>query len=191
MKYKLFILILITTLLTIIIYKHNYHQSIKITSINTLEQDNNYNELLITKLNKVLPDAKINIDFTDETLEIENLIELIKENKNNIQNIIHESKVIILYIGNNDLSNEKVKNILNEYKRLFQLLRKYNNKQIIFISPFNFKYQSELINISNNYKLTYINSISYIYPYIINNNINDKGKDILTDVIIKKIGYVK
>ena len=191
MKKKLIIFLIITALITMIIYKKNYVYKINITSINSLNKDSNYNELLYEKLINKIPDINYNIDFTSEDLEIENLISLIEHNSNNIQNIIHDTKVLILSIGNNDIKQEKPKAILIEYKKLFQLLRKYNNHEIIFISPINFKNQEQLKEICNNYKVNYINTYSYISPYIINDNYTNKGIDIITNIIIKRIPYIK
>ena len=112
-------------------------------------------------------------------MEIENLISLIEHNTNNIQNIIHYSKVLIISIGNNDFKEEKQKTILTEYKQLFQLLRKYNNNEIIFISPNNIRCHEELKSLSNNYQIIYINKSS------INNN------ELLVNNILKKITYIK
>ena len=178
MKFKLLVLLIISTLLIIIIYKRYYIYEVNITSINSLNKDN-YEELLIESLLDKIPNVNINIDYSNEDLEIENLISSIEYNTNNIQSIIHNSKVLIISIGNNDIKNEKVKVILNEYKKLFQLLRKYNNHEIIFISPNNFKYQQELKEITNTYKIIYINSNSY------------NNKRLLVNSIINKITYIK
>ena len=105
MKKKLLLLIIIATILTFLIYKTNYHNNILITSINSLDNDNNYNELLLNKLTNY----KVNIDYSDASLEIENLISHIEHNTNKIQQVLYKSKVIILSIGNIDLQNEKIK----------------------------------------------------------------------------------
>ena len=179
MKIKLLLLILIATILTILIFKNNYKYNINITSINSLSKEEDYNPLLIEKINSKLNNAFINIDFSNEDMEIENLISLIEHNTNNIQNVIHYSKVLIISIGNIDFNEEKLKTILTEYKKLFQLLRKYNNYQIIFISPNNIKCHEELKNLSNNYQIIYINKSSFSNNQLLVNN------------ILKKITYIK
>ena len=179
MKKKIILLIIISTIITFIIYKYNYKQIINITYIDTY----NNNDILLTKLNEYIPNSLINIDYSDNTLEIENLLSLIEHNTNNIQRILYKSKVIILSIGNND-SQEKTKTILNEYKQLFKLIRKYNNNEIIFISPPSFKNKTQLKEITNIYKINYINIDSYINNNKIDNNL-------LTNRILKQIPYIK
>ena len=191
MKKKLTILLIITIIITFIIYNKYYVYTINITSINSLSKEDNYNELLYEKIVNRLPEINYNIDFSNEDLEIENLISIVEHNTNEIQSIIHDSKVLIISIGNNDVKSEKTKVILNEYKRLFHLLRKYNNHEIIFVSPINFKNQELLKEICNNYKINYINTYSYISPFIINDKYTSKGIDILTNNIIKRITYIK
>ena len=186
MKKKLILIIIVSSLLTFIIYKLNYHNNILITSINSLDDNNNYNELLSYKIKKY-KNYNLNIDYSDSTMEIENLINMIENNENNIQNILHKSKVIILSIGNVDLNQENNKTILNEYKKLFKSIRYYNNNQIIFLCPINFNYPKELNEIANNYNINYINMKMYLSTYINNNHISEKGIELIVNTILHKI----
>lgn len=187
MRFKILLLIFTSSLLTYLIYNHYYQNEVNIVSINSLAKDYDYNKSLSERLYNKTAKVKFNVDFSDETLEIENLIAEIQNNRNKIQTVIHNSKILILSIGNNDINNETSKTMLNEYKLLFVLLRKYSNKQIIFISPYNFKYQAELKNLANNYSLEFINYSSYCTNTFINLSQINK----LTNNIVNKIYYLK
>lgn len=187
MKFKILLLLIISSILTFIIYNCTYKQSIYITSINTLSSNYNYNKKLSEKLLNKNSNINFNVDYSDETMEIENLIAEIQNNKNKIQFVIHKTKILIISIGNNDVNNESSKTILNEYKLLFELLRKYNNKQIIFISPYNYKYQTEIKNISSNFSIDFINYSSYT----VENNITEPNLNKLVNNIVNKIYYLK
>lgn len=187
MKFKILLLLIISSILTFIIYNCAYKQSIYITSINTLSSNYNYNKKLSEKLLNKNSNINFNVDYSDETMEIENLIAEIQNNKNKIQFVIHKTKILIISIGNNDVNNESSKTILNEYKLLFELLRKYNNKQIIFISPYNYKYQTEIKNISSNFSIDFINYSSYT----VENNITEPNLNKLVNNIVNKIYYLK
>jgi hypothetical protein len=187
MKYKLLILVIIASLLTYIIYYRNYHYIISITSINSLTTNNNYNEYLATKLTNNPSKFKLNVDFSNENYEIENVIALLQNNEHNIQSIIHDSSVLIISLGNNDLKTENLKTIQNELTTLFQLLRKYNSKQIIFVNPLQLTNITAIKSLCHYYQITYINTLSYVKPYIINDELNKPANQILAKVLYQKI----
>jgi hypothetical protein len=187
MKYKLLILISIASLLTYLIYYRNYHYILNITSINSLANNNNYNEYLAEKIMDNSSKLKLNVDFSNENYEIENVIALLQNNEQNIQSIIHNSSVIIISLGNNDLKTENLKTIQNELTTLFKLLRKYNSKQIIFVNPLNLTNITNIKGLCHDFQITYINTLSYVKPYIINNELNQSANQFIAKVIYQKI----
>ena len=159
MKKKLIILLIISTLLTYFIYHKNYKYTLNIMSINTSTRENDYN----LYLNNLYKNTNINyiIDFSDSSYEIENLVGIIENNKNNIKEKLHKSNVIILSIGNIDYKTESMSSIVKELKELFTLLRDYNNKKIIYITPTNID-NIELIRLTcKKYNIEVINGKSY------------------------------
>lgn len=185
MKYKLFLIIIGATIITFLIYHYCYHFQANITSINSLSTQNNYNEQLSNILstnNKY----KFNIDYSSPDLEIENLIALIQNNNHSIQNTIHNSEVIIISIGNVDMKTESTKTILKEYSYLFKLIRKYNNKEIIFLCPITFKNITELKDLCHTNNIIFINTSSYIIDST-PDMLTPKESKIIANAIIKKI----
>ena len=162
MKYKYLLLIIIITISVILIYNHNYTKKINILSINSLNEQENYNTYLSNYLNKSNLNYNFNVDYTNDKLEIENLIALINKNKNEFQNIIHESDVILLSLGNIDIKEENYKTIINELEELFKKLRLINSKEIIFISPYKVKNTTIIKDICHKYNIYFINGSSFI-----------------------------
>jgi hypothetical protein len=189
MKYKLLLLTIIATLVTYYIYSKYYHMEINITSINSYAINNNYNESLSNEITNNNLNYKLNVDYSSSDLEIENLIALINNNANKIQSVIHNSEVIILSIGNIDMKTETTKVILQEYKKLFILLRKYNNKQIIILSPIAFKNISDLKELCREYNLNFINTSSYINDYSSIDALTPSNSKKIAHAIIKNIAY--
>ena len=175
MKYKILLLIIISSLITYLLYNKYYQEHIDILSINTSDKFN-YNNTLAEYLDNKY---NFNIDYSNSSLEIENLTNLIKED-NKIKNAIHKSEYIILYIGNIDMLTENNKQILKEYNTLFKKLRSYNNKKIIFLSPINFKDIYYLKELCHKYNIVFINTSSYLNIYnekdITNNSIINISK---------------
>ena len=189
MKYKLLLLTIIATCITYFIYTKYYHMDINVTSINSYSITNNYNESLSNDINSNNLNYKLNVDYSSPDLEIENLIALINNNNNKIQTTIHNSEVIIISIGNVDLKTESIKTILLEYKKLFTLLRKYNNKQIIILSPLSFKNINDLKDLCREYNFNFINTSSYINDYSSIDTLNSKNSSQISKVILKTIAY--
>lgn len=187
MKYKLILITITASLLTFIIYHYCYHFHVNITSINSYDSVNNYNEELSSKLTLNNNKYKLNVDFSSPNLETENLISLIKDNTYKIQEVLHDSEVIIISIGNIDMKTENIKTILQEYNRLFKLLRKYNNKEIIFLSPISFKNITELKDLTHTYNIILINTSSSINNYNSLDSLTKEDANKLSNLIIKKI----
>lgn len=144
-----------------LIYNHSYQKTINIVSINSLNDNENYNTYLSDYLLKANLNYKLNVDYSNNSLEIENLIALINKNDNNIQNKIHLSDTLIISIGNIDYKTEDLKTIINELKELFKLIRSINSKEIIFVSPYSIKNTYNLKELCNRYNIIFINGSSF------------------------------
>ena len=176
MKYKLLLLLIVSSFTIYIIFNNNYHNIINITSINSLSMEENYNEYLSNYLSNSNVNYKINVDFTNKELEIENVQALLNNNTNNIQSILHNSEVIIISIGNNDKKTEDYKTIIKELEELFKSIRNVNSKQIIYVSPYTIKNTTYIKELCNKYKIIYINGSSFY-----------KKANLLAQIIYKKI----
>lgn len=189
MKLKLILLVLIASTITYYIYNKYYHMEINITSINSLSPNNNFNESLSSEIANNNLNYKLNVDYSSANLEIENLIALINNNTSKIQSIIHNSEVIIISLGNIDMLTENTKNIINEYKILFSLLRNYNSKEIIFLSPLQFKAITDLKSICQKYNIIFINTSSYLNYYSQTDTLTAKDSLIISKLLLKYIKY--
>lgn len=178
MKIKLFFLSLGAIVLTYLIFNANNHQEIKIVTIydDTTTIKENFSHILQKDLEKLLPTTLNN--YHKENLEIENAVDKIKSSYNDIQEKLNSSNVIIIYLGDFELLFEK-ENIINIYsnlEELFMLLRKYNSKQIIYISPINLTSNYLLKDLTHKYKIDFINTPSILQKQSKNNytlNIED------------------
>lgn len=171
MKVKLFFLSLGAIVLTYLIFNANNHQEIKIVTIydDTTTIKENFSNVLQKDLEKLLPTTLNN--YHKENLEIENAVDKIKSNYNDIQEKLNSSNVIIIYLGDFELLFEK-ENIINIYSNLedlFILLRKYNSKQIIYISPINLTSNYLLKDLTHKYKIDFINTSSILQKQSKNN----------------------
>lgn len=175
MKVKLFFLSLGAVILTYLIFTANTHQEIKITTIydETTTVKENFSTFLQKDLEKLLP-TTMN-DYHKKNLEIENTIDKIKSNYNNIQEKLNSSNVIIIYLGDFELLYEKenIINIYSDLEELFILLRKYNSKQIIYISPINLGSNYLLKDLTHKYKIDFLNTFSILSKKANNNYILD------------------
>lgn len=175
MKVKLFFLSLGAIVLTYLIFNANNHQEIKIVTIydDTTTIKENFSNVLQKDLEKLLPITLNN--YHKENLEIENAVDKIKSNYNDIQEKLNSSNVIIIYLGDFELLFEK-ENIINIYSNLedlFILLRKYNSKQIIYISPINLTSNYLLKDLTHKYKIDFLNTFSILSKKANNNYILD------------------
>lgn len=164
MKVKLFFLTLSAAILTYLIYNANHHQEIKISAIyddkTTIKE--NFNTYLKPNLEKLLPTTYYT--FSSENLEIENVIDKIKSNYKDIQQELNSSNVVIVYLGDFELLYEKenITNIYTDLENLFIVLRKYNSKQIIYLSPINLSTNYFLKDLARKYKIDFLNTSSIL-----------------------------
>ena len=171
MKVKLFFLSLGAIVLTYLIFTANNHQEMKMTVIydDTTTIQENFSVFLQKDLEKLLP-TTVNY-YHKENLEIENVVDKIKSNYNEIQEKLSSSNVIIVYLGDFELLYEK-ENIINIYSHLedlILLLRKYNSKQIIYISPINLSSNYLLKDLASKHKITFINTGSILRKFTTQN----------------------
>ena len=95
--------------------------------------------------------------------------------------MIYKSDLIILSIGNNDFINEDINTISKELSALLSLIRRINNKLIIYISPYNINKTTLLKEVCKKYNIVYLDSKSFNYndklisKYIINYISNKNG----------------
>ncbi|MBR1417126.1 MAG: hypothetical protein IJ572_04840 [Bacilli bacterium] len=161
MKIKIILLIIISSFTIYIIYNRYYEKTINITSINSLNDQENYNKFLSEYLSNTKLNYKLNIDFTNKDLEIENLLAIIQNNEGQIQSILHDSEIIILSIGNIDYKTEDLKTIINEINKLFKLIRNLNNKQVFFVSPYKIKNTTQIKELCHKYNIIFLNGSSF------------------------------
>ena len=179
MKIKVLILIVISLFIIYVTYNSTYKKTINIVSINSLNNNENYNYYLSDLLSKSKFNYKFNIDYTNDSLEIENLISKIDNNIDNIQSNLHKADIIIISIGNNDYKDEKLNVIINELSSFFKKIRLINNKQVYFISPSIIKNTNNIKEICHKYNIIFLNGSSF------------KNKNyLLSQLIFKKIESV-
>ena len=159
---KLIILFLISCLIIIFIYNKNYKKYINVLSINSLEKEDDFNPYLTSLFSKSSINYKFITDYTNKTIEIENLIAKIRD-IDKLKNVIHQSNVIIISLGNIDKKTEDINTIIKEMKDLFKLLREINNQEIIYISPPSIKNTILFKEQCVKYKIKYINGSSFIH----------------------------
>ena len=165
LKIKILLLFIISSLIISIIYNHTYEKTVNIVSINSLYERENYNGYISELLRKSKINYNYNIDYTNENMEIENLIMKIENNDNQIQGLLHKSDVIIISIGNIDYKNEEFKTIIQELEQLFKKIRSINNKQIYYVSPSIIKNTSYIKEICHKYNIIYLNGSSFRNKY--------------------------
>ncbi len=171
MKIKLFFLTIGACILTYLIFTANNRQYLTITSIyddsTTIKES--YNVHLNQSLNMSIPTSYYT--FHRENFEIENVVDKIQDNVDNIQEKLDSSNIILVYLGDFEILYEKnaTINIYNELQKLFITLRKYNSKQIIFISPVNMSSSYLLEDLAKKYKIEFFNTPSLLNKRMVYN----------------------
>ena len=171
MKIKLFFLTIGACILTYLIFTANNRQYLTITSIyddsTTIKES--YNVHLNQSLNMSIPTSYYT--FHRENFEIENVVDKIQDNVDNIQEKLDSSNIILVYLGDFEVLYEKnaTINIYNELQKLFIKLRKYNSKQIIFISPVNMSSSYLLEDLAKKYKIEFFNTPSLLNKRMVYN----------------------
>lgn len=166
MKYKIFIIILLGTLFTAIIYFHTDKDNLNVLALGDgistgmtpyHIEGYDYNDYLIEYLNEnnKLENYYKNFNEVDETAS-----SLLNKINNNIENIdkkikikqaIKEADIITITLGMDELNNyakknnlgsTKINGYLNKYEEVLKVLRKLNDKSIYLISL----YKTSLVN---------------------------------------------
>lgn len=182
MKIKLFFLTIGACILTYLIFTANNRQYLTITSIyddsTTIKES--YNVHLNQSLNMSIPTSYYT--FHRENFEIENVVDKIQDNVDNIQEKLDSSNIILVYLGDFEVLYEKnaTINIYNELQKLFITLRKYNSKQIIFISPVNMSSSYLLEDLAKKYKIEFFNTPSLLNKRMVSNyQLNEEDHKII------------
>lgn len=191
MKIKLLFLTIASLLLTYLIFTTNIDNRLDIVSLydTTTTTRPNFNDYLLKYLDNNVS-YSINQKYSNKNLEIENVISNINSNKNKIQEKIHDAEIVIIYFGDFELLNEDVTptELLEETENLFKIIRKINSKQIIFLSPVNIKSSHMYKSLCQKYKISYINTTSYLEKTDISNNlINETGHQKLGKILYSTI----
>lgn len=178
-------------LLTYLIFTTNIDNRLDIVSLydTTTTTRPNFNDYLLKYLDNNVS-YSMNQKYSNKNLEIENVISNINSNKNKIQEKIHDAEIIIIYFGDFELLNEDVTSteLLEETENLFKIIRKINSKQIIFLSPVNIKSSYMYKSLCQKYKISYINTTSYLEKTDISNNlINETGHQKLGKILYSTI----
>lgn len=176
LNFKIILLFIVSSLIIYITYNHTYKKTINVISINSLEKEENYNLYLSELLSRSKLNYKYNIDYSNENLEIENLILKIESNDNNIQESLHKADVVLLSVGNIDYEIEDLNTIIKELNTLFKKIRLLNNKQIFYIIPSKIKNTIYIKDMCHKYNIIFINGSS----------LKNRG-DILSQIIFKKV----
>ena len=161
LKIKIMLLFIIVCLIVFITYNFAYNKETNIISINSLYKTDNYNIYLSKLFTNSKINYSLNVDFSNEDLEIENLLNNIRNNENSIQTYLHNADAIILSIGNIDYKNESLNTIISELETLFKNIRLINTKQVFYISPSIIKNTTEIKSICHKYNIIYLNGSSF------------------------------
>ena len=198
-RYKLLIIIFISFILVLIIYKLCYKNKYTYLFLGA-----NYNNLSTydfnDRLKYFLKDKNLLYKEILEPFIIEEYLEMLDNNKYNINYYLKNANLIIISIGTNELNNYKEINssIIVEYlNNMYQFLskiRSLNSNDIFLINMYQIDYS--LIN-NKLKKYTSEFKIHYIDQTIIGNNnsfyikddmyLNNKGHENISNYIIKKI----
>ena len=208
MKMKIFLVLIFFSLLIFISYIQNSKKDINYTILGDKDIfsnniiSKNFSDLIFDELSSIKEFGFYSKDFISDDIRIIDLINNIKENKKidniTIQNILSRTNLLILGIGNNEISykiskldiNENNDNIIYKYldqilldiQNLIEIINKYDIDNIIFLS-----YYNDTGNKDNDKYYKYINKeIEKIMKkndiYFVNLfNILNKNEDYLTN----------
>ena len=144
----------------------------------------NFTDLIYDKLSNEEYFGRYNEDFIFDDIRIIDIINQIEENKqinnNTIQNILKNTDILIIFVGNNEINYKLSKNnpyenndkqiytyldqVENDMLNMIKLIKKYNNSNIILLGLYN-----DTNNLYNDRYYEYINK--KIQNISLNNNI--------------------
>ncbi len=164
--YKIILILFISTILTIFIYYNTLNKEINLLSLGDgVASGMTPSNLNGTSYNDILSKnvKNYNLDFAKPNYRVIDLLNDIKNNtkinNNYIEQLIHSSNIITISIGMDELSNidnlntTYINTFLNNYDNLLYILRKLNNKEIILLSLYKYKYIKDSYIILINSKL--------------------------------------
>lgn len=172
---KIFFLSIIT-LVIFLIYLSNVDKEVYYVSLTS--KNSSYNDHLINMLKSKNMLEKGILEFNRDNYRVIDFINIIRNNeeviiknkKQNIKNALIKADILVLEVGKEDLinikSNKDIDNIMINIDEYFKLIRQYCKEEILVIPVYTNDISSELVNnfndklnnISNKYKMIYINS---------------------------------
>lgn len=190
MKIKILVVLIIFTIILVFSYAKINKEEINYTILGdkNIYKNNiiskNFSDLIYEKLQKQDNFGFYNKNFIKEDIRIIDIINQIKDNEiidnKSIQNILKNTNILIIHIGNDEINyklskidinynDEKViykylNEVLIDYINLIDEIKKYNIENIIILGNYN-----DTNNINNNKYYSYINK--QIEDYSKNNNI--------------------
>ena len=190
MKIKILVVLIIFTIILVFSYAKINNEKINYTILGdkNIYKNNiiskNFSDLIYEKLQNQDNFGLYNKNFIKEDIRIIDVINQIKDNEiidnKSIQNILKNTNILILHIGNNEINyklskidinnnDDKViykylNEVLIDYINLIDELKKYNIENIIILGNYN-----DTNKLSNNKYYSYINK--QIEDYSKNNNI--------------------
>ncbi len=184
--YKVILILFIGFILTIIIYYYTIPKNLNYLALGDgiasgenayLIDGNSYNDYFNEEQHKKI--KNYNDDFSKKNYKLKELIDDIKNNTqikgNYIEQIIHNSNIITIAIGMDELAKfsvtdkldqDYIKDFLDSYDNLLYLIRKLNDKEVIILGLYkanNLKesdiilINSQLKDIAKKYNSKYIN----------------------------------
>ena len=172
--YKVILILLIGFILTIIIYYSTISKDLSYLALGDgiasgenayLIDGNSYNDYFNEELHKKI--KYYNDDFSKKNYKLKELIDDIKKNTqikdNYIEQLIHNSNIITIAIGMDELAKfsvtdkldqDYIKDFLDSYDNLLYLIRKLNDKEVIILGLYkanNLK-ESDIILINSQLK---------------------------------------
>jgi len=224
-KYKLILIIFISVVLAYFIYFFNIEDKIYLVSlgdgvasgetaynIDGISYNDYLKEYFYSK--KLL--KNYNSSFAKKNYQLDNLISDLEnniiDNENNlyIKQILHKGSIITLSIGEDeftklsmtkDLSEEYIKEYLNNYDKLLKIIKEVSEAKVIIIGLYENNYldksrviilNSEIANIASKYDAIFINVADLMLnkDYYLNKNsyyFSYKGHETIAEIIIHSL----
>ncbi len=198
-RYKLLIIILISSIFTYMIFFINKNNKISLVAlgdgISSGETSFNidgisYNDYLKDYFNNKRLLKKYNDNYSYKNYKLIDLLNDLESNKNNIKQIIHYANIITISFGEEeltklsitkDLNLNYIKAFIDNYDILINNIKEINDSKIIVIGLYPNIYlsdsdviiiNSELSNIANKYNILFINISDLLIDknYYVSNN---------------------
>lgn len=222
-RYKLFLIISISIILAYAIYIFNFEDKVYLVAfgdgVSSGETAYNidgisYNDYIKEYFASKNLLKKYNKNFSKKNYKIKDLINdidnNIKDNNLYIKQIVHKGTIITISFGEdelsklaitNDLTEDVIKDFINNYDILLNKLKEITEGKIIVIGIYENNYinktntiiiNSELANLANKYNVLFISIYDLLLnkDYFLNKNsyyFNYKGHETIADIIIHSL----